>query len=191
MSNAQLSPPENPAGEYTREIEIPASRRAELIAAASKITLTTVYLPAVNTPQPLWARNRTDRAQVIPDPLFDPRLCAEAVWSAVRRPTRKIFVGRSTWLMGLAQTLTPALADRKAAGMIAAQQGAPQLPRLGNLDHPETGPAEIDGPDTARVVKPWIGFVSSRQVAGLKWAACGALATLALATGFALGSSKR
>lgn len=165
--------------------------RAELIAAASKITLTTVYLPAVNTPQPLWSRNRTDRAQVIPDPLFDPRLCAEAVWWAVQRPSRKIFVGRSTWLMGLAQTLTPALADRKAAGMIAAQQGDPQLPRLGNLDQPEEGPAAIDGPDTARVVRPWIGFVSSRQVAGLKWAACGALASLAVATGFAIGSSKR
>ena len=28
--------------------------RAELIAASSNVTLTTVYLPAVNTPQPLW-----------------------------------------------------------------------------------------------------------------------------------------
>lgn len=165
--------------------------RAELIAASSNIRLTTVYLPAVNTPQPLWSRNRTDRAQVIPDPLFDPRLCAEAVWSAVRTPARKIFVGRSTWLMGAAQILFPALADQKAAGMIAAQQGDAQRPRLGNLDQPEAGPAVIDGPDTARVVKPWIGFISSRQAAVLKVAALGAFTTLALATGFAVGASGR
>jgi NAD(P)-dependent dehydrogenase (short-subunit alcohol dehydrogenase family) len=165
--------------------------RAELIAASSKITLTTVYLPAVNTPQPLWSRNRTDRAQVIPDPLFDPRLCADAVWSAVRTPSRKVFVGRSTWLMGLAQILMPAFADRKAAEMIEAQQGDPQLPRLGNLDLPEDGPAAIDGPDTARVVKPLIGFVSSRQATAVKLAAVGAFTTLALAAGFAIGSSRR
>lgn len=166
------------------------SLRAELIADGSRITLSTVYLPAVNTPQPLWSRNRTDRAQVIPDPLFDPRLCAEAVWSAVQRPVRKIYVGRSTWLMGLAQTLSPGLADRKAAGMIAAQQGDPQLPRLGNLDQPEDGPAAIDGPDVDRVVRPLVGFVSSCQTAIAKAAAFGALVVASMAAGFALGSKR-
>lgn len=165
--------------------------RAELIASASNVSLTTVYLPAVNTPQPLWSRNRTDRAQVIPDPLFDPRLCADAVWSAVQRPGRKVFVGRTTWLMALAQQFAPALADRQAAKMITAQQGDPQLPRLGNLDQPEDGPAAIDGPDTERVVRPWIGFVSSRQIAALKVAVVGVLAGFAVTAGFAIGSSKR
>lgn len=165
--------------------------RAELNAVSSNVTLTTVYLPAVNTPQPLWSRNRTNRAQVIPDPLFDPRLCAEAVWSAVRNPSRKIFVGRTTGLMALAQSLVPALADRKAANMVAAQQGGPQLPRLGNLDQPEEGPAAIDGPDAERVIKPWIGFVSSRQTAALRIVALGVFAGLALTAGFAIGSSKR
>lgn len=165
--------------------------RAELVAASSKIRLTTVYLPAVNTPQSLWSRNRTDRAQVIPDPLFDPRLCADAVWSAVQTPSRKIFVGRTTLVMALGQALFPTLAGRKAAGMIAAQQGGPQPPRMGNLDQPADGPAAIDGPDTARVTRPWIGFVSSRQTAVLKVAAVGALAALAVAAGFAIGSSKR
>ncbi|WP_312595817.1 SDR family oxidoreductase [Brevundimonas sp.] len=165
--------------------------RAELIAASSNVTLTTVYLPAVNTPQPLWSRNRTDRAQVIPDPLFDPRLCAEAVWSAVQNPSRNIYVGRLTWLMALAQRLAPALADRKAADMIAAQQGEPQLPRLGNLDQPEEGPAAIDGPKAERVIKPWIGFVSSRQTAALKVVALGVFTGLAMTTGFAIGFSKR
>lgn len=165
--------------------------RAELIAASSNVTLTTIYLPAVNTPQPFWSRNRTDRAQVIPDPLFDPRLCAAAVWSAVQRPSRKVFVGRTTWLMALGQQFAPALADRQAAKMITAQQGGPQLPRMGNLDRPEEGPAAIDGPDTERVIRPWIGFVSSRQIAALKVAAVGVLAGLAVTAGFAIRSSKR
>ncbi|WP_411020784.1 SDR family NAD(P)-dependent oxidoreductase, partial [Salmonella sp. ZJHZ21_0185] len=35
------------------------SLRAELIADEVPVTLTVVYLPAVNTPQPGWARNHT------------------------------------------------------------------------------------------------------------------------------------
>ncbi|MDT9126974.1 SDR family NAD(P)-dependent oxidoreductase, partial [Escherichia coli] len=42
------------------------SLRAELIADKVPVTLTVVYLPAVNTPQPGWARNHTGREQVLP-----------------------------------------------------------------------------------------------------------------------------
>lgn len=109
----------------------------------------------------------------------------------MQQPSRKVFVGRTTWLMALGQQFAPALADRQAAKMITAQQGDPQLPRLGNLDHPEEGPAAIDGRDTERVIRPWIGFVSSRQIAALKVAAVGVLAGLAVTAGFAIRSSKR
>jgi len=140
------------------------SLRSELIADQSAVTLSVVYLPAVNTPQPTWARNRTGHQQVIPDPLFDPRLCAEAVFSAVRDPQREIWVGRSTAMMALAQALVPGFADRKAAGMREAQQGAPMPERKGNLDAPVSGPARIDGPDRNRTLASRHEFVTRSQV---------------------------
>ncbi|WP_062118558.1 SDR family oxidoreductase [Aureimonas sp. AU40] len=140
------------------------SLRSELIADRSSVTLSVIYLPAVNTPQPTWARNRTGHEQVIPDPLFDPRLCAEAVYSAVRDPQREIWVGRSTVMMALAQALAPGFADRKAAGMREAQEGAPMAPREGNLEVAVRGPARIDGPSKSRTLGTRQEFVTSRQV---------------------------
>lgn len=154
------------------------SLRAELIAERSNISLSVVYLPAVNTPQPTWARNRTGREQVIPDPLFDPRLCAEATFSAVIDPQREIWVGRSVLQMALAQALAPSIADRKAAEMKDAQQGKPMPPRAGNLDQPVPGPAEIDGPSRDRVLSSRHEFVTRAQVDLFKF---GALAGLFVA----------
>ncbi|WP_427026383.1 SDR family oxidoreductase (plasmid) [Aureimonas ureilytica] len=164
------------------------SLRAELIAEGSPIRLSVVYLPGVNTPQPTWARNRTGHAQVIPDPLFDPRLCAEAAFSAVGSGEREIWVGRSTLMMALAQAVAPGFADRKAAGMKDAQQGAPMPPREGNLDTPAPGSARIDGPSRDRVIPTRHEFVTRSQVDLLK---AGALAGLLLAGAVARGALKR
>ncbi|WP_210270108.1 SDR family oxidoreductase [Aureimonas mangrovi] len=169
------------------------SLRAELIAEKSPVTLSVVYLPGVNTPQPTWARNRMGHEQVIPDPLFDPRLCAEAVYSAVRDPQREIWVGRSTMMMALGQALSPSVADRRAASMVEAQQGDPMPHRDGNLAGPETGPARIDGPRTRDVVGSRSEFVTSRDVRLLKLAAAGGLllAGAALRTLTGRGASER
>ena len=70
------------------------SVRSELLHDKIKIALSVVYLPAVNTPQFDWARNHTGRAQYAPDPVFDPRLCAEAIVFAAEHPRREIWVGR-------------------------------------------------------------------------------------------------
>ena len=162
------------------------SLRSELIAAKCDVTLSTIYLPGVNTPQPTWARNKTGRAQVIPDPLFDPRLCAEAVYSAVRDPRREIWVGRSTWMMALAQRLAPSFADRKAAGMREAQMGDPMSPREGNLDAPVPEPARIDGPSTARASRVRHEFLTRRQVDVIKYGALAGLFVAGAITRYAL-----
>lgn len=151
------------------------SLRAELIAEKSPVTLSVVYLPGVNTPQPTWARNRTGHEQVIPDPLFDPRLCAEAVYSSVRDPQREVWVGRSTVMMALAQAVAPAFADRQAGGMIDAQQGDPMPPREGNLADPSPGSARIDGPRVRDVVGSLSEYVTSRDVRIFKLASAGGL----------------
>lgn len=162
------------------------SVRAELIAERSPITLSVVYLPGVNTPQPGWARNRTGHEQVIPDPLFDPRLCAEAVYSAVRSPQREIWVGRSTIMMALGQRFAPSFADRQAASMMEAQMGDPMPPRTGNLAEPVAGPARIDGPRRADVVGLPSEFVTSRGATAFKLAVAGGLVGMGALIGGAL-----
>jgi NAD(P)-dependent dehydrogenase (short-subunit alcohol dehydrogenase family) len=162
------------------------SLRAELIADKLPISLSVVYLPAVNTPQPSWARNHTGHAQVLPDPLFDPRLCAEAVLSTIDRPQREIWVGRSTIKMAIGQAVAPSLADRQASGFIEAQQGGPIGDRPGNLDQPVPGPARIDGDSTDRAISTRGEFFTSTQRDLLKAGIAGGLLASGAAAGFGL-----
>lgn len=163
------------------------SLRAELIADKSAITLSVVYLPAVNTPQPTWARNHSGREQVLPDPLFDPRLCAEAVQEAVERPQREFWVGRSTAMMAFGQSLAPEFADQQAAKQIDAMTGDLAPDRAGNLNEPGEGLAVIDGPSTDRMKKSRHEIFSSRQRNLLKVGTAGALLSAGAAAGFGLG----
>jgi NAD(P)-dependent dehydrogenase (short-subunit alcohol dehydrogenase family) len=162
------------------------SLRAELIADRSAVSLSIVYLPAVNTPQPTWARNHSGREQILPDPLFDPRLCAEAVYTAVTRPQREFWVGRSTAMMAIGQSLAPERADQQAATMIADMTGDPVPDRAGNLDQAVPGPAQIDGPWPDRVKSTRTEIFSSRQRDLLKAGTAGALVSAGLAVGYGL-----
>ena len=158
--------------------------RAELIGDAVPVTLSVVYLPAVNTPQPGWARNHTGREQVLPDPLFDPRLCAEAIVSAIDDPQREIWVGRSTLKMAIAQALAPNFADRQASGFAEQQLGNATGSKTGNLDAPVPGPARIDGDATDRAISSRREFFTSRQRDMLKIGIGGGIAGLGALAGF-------
>jgi NAD(P)-dependent dehydrogenase (short-subunit alcohol dehydrogenase family) len=160
------------------------SLRTELLHDRTEVSLTVLYLPAVNTPQFRHTRNHTGHAQQPPDPVFDPRLCANAVLSAVRDPQREIWVGRSTLEMVAAQALAPGLADRYAARMWEAQleAGPPPNP-AGNLFDPGTHDPGVDGPFTDRVKPARHEFVTSRarKLATLGVTALGILGVTALA----------
>ena len=162
------------------------SLRAELIADDVPVTLTVVYLPEVNTPQPGWARNHTGHAQVLPDPLFDPRLCAEAIVSAVEKPTREIWVGRSTFQMAIAQALAPGFADRQASSFRESQLGDPIGDKPGNLEKPVSGPARIDGDGIDRAISNRREFFTSRQRDLLKVGIGGSVAGIGALAGFGL-----
>ena len=141
----------------------------------------------MNTPEPTWARNHSGREQVLPDPLFDPRLCAEAVQEAVERPQREFWVGRSTAMMAFGQSLAPDFADQQAAKQIDAMTGDLAPDRAGNLNEPGEGLAVIDGPSTDRMKKSRHEIFSSRQRDLLKVGAAGALLSAGAAAGFGLG----
>ncbi len=140
------------------------SLRAELIHDGLQVRLSIVYLPAVNTPQFNWARNHTGRAQYAPDPVFDPRLCAEAIVFAAEHPRREIWVGRSVAQMGTLQRVSPGLSDRLAARMWEGQlEDKPVERPEGNLFEPIAGEAGVDRRFTSRVKTSRREYWTSRQ----------------------------
>jgi len=160
------------------------SLRAELIHDRVNVSLTVVYLPAVNTPQFRRARNHTGHAQNAPDPVFDPRLCAEAIVAAVRSPQREVWVGRSTVMMAAAQALVPGFADAQAAKMWDAQLEDGPVPGdpAGNLFDPGRDDPGVDGPFGDRVQPSRQEFITTRtrQVATLSVGVLGLLGLAAL-----------
>ena len=171
--------------------------RSEFLHEGVEINLTVVYLPAVNTPQFGWARTRTGAEQDIPAPVFDPRLCADAIRFAADHRRRDIYVGRSTMQMGLMQVVSPALSDRFMARGWDAQIGEAAPDKPGNLFAPAPGPAAIDGKFADKTTPTRSEFVTDRQrdvlVAGLAALAVGGVAALALGAGAArrLGRRRR
>jgi NAD(P)-dependent dehydrogenase (short-subunit alcohol dehydrogenase family) len=89
--------------------------RSELIHERSKIRLTMIQLPAVNTPQFDWARNRFPfRPQPLP-PIFQPEAIADKVFRAAQNPPRELWIGFSA-IKAIAGTFAaPGLLDRYLA----------------------------------------------------------------------------
>ncbi|MDP4023318.1 SDR family oxidoreductase [Methylobacterium sp. NEAU 140] len=164
--------------------------RCELIHDSVDVSLSVVYLPAVNTPQFNWARSRTGHRQNAPDPVFDPRLCAEAILYAVENPRREVWVGHSSVLMNAAQILAPGLADRKAASMWDAQLGAEAPDKAGNLHEPVPGEVGIDGRFSERTKATRTAFWTSRERDFLVMGVAG-LALVGLAGAAALARAPR
>ena len=86
--------------------------RSELLYEGSKVRLTMVHLPAVNTPQFDWARNKFNRKVAPVPPIFQPETIADAVLRAVEETPREYWLGFSTVKAIVAQMLVPSLADR-------------------------------------------------------------------------------
>ena len=114
------------------------SLRTELIHDRSPVRVTVVQMPAINTPQFGWSKSRMPRtAQPVP-PIFQPEVCAEAVYWAAHRDHREVFVGGPTLRAIWGQRLVPGVADHLAAPAWEAQlTGQPEDPdRPNNLYTP-------------------------------------------------------
>jgi hypothetical protein len=112
------------------------------------VRITTVQLPAVNTPQFDWVRSRLRRtAQPVP-PIYQPEVAARAIVHAADHPRHREYqVGASTLLTVAANKIIPGLLDRYLArtGYRSQQTGQPHDPREpGNLWQPADG---TDGED--------------------------------------------
>jgi short-subunit dehydrogenase len=118
------------------------SLRSELYHDGINVTLTEVDLPAVNTPQFDWARNKTGhKAQPVP-PVYQPEVAARAIVFGALHPRRQIWVGMPTVKAILANRIAPGLIDRYLAkvgysGQLSDKASDPDAP--GNLFQPVAG----------------------------------------------------
>ena len=116
------------------------SLRSELIHDNSRLHLTMVHLPAINTPQFDWARNKTGQQTEAPSP-YQPEVAADAIVFAATHKRRDVFVGSSTPPTILAARLAPGVLDKVLAKKGYDQQlGAKPVPTSdGNLFTPSPG----------------------------------------------------
>jgi NAD(P)-dependent dehydrogenase (short-subunit alcohol dehydrogenase family) len=89
--------------------------RCELLHEQSRIRLTMVQLPAVDTPQFDWARSRLPRRLQPVPPIHAPETVAEAIFRAAVEAPRELWVGGPTVKAILGSFAAPALLDRLAA----------------------------------------------------------------------------
>ena len=91
------------------------SLRTELLHAGSRIRVTMVQMPALNTPQFDWCRTRLARKPQPVPPIFEPEVAARAIVWASRHRRREVFVGGSTLAAIWGNRLAAPLLDRYLA----------------------------------------------------------------------------
>jgi NAD(P)-dependent dehydrogenase (short-subunit alcohol dehydrogenase family) len=111
------------------------SVRTELLHEGSKVWITMVQLPAVNTPQFNWCRTRLpDHPQPVP-PIFQPEVAAEAVYWAAHHRRRELDVGGSAVKAIFGNRLSPRFADWYLARTGYTSQQIQDLPVNGRRDN--------------------------------------------------------
>ena len=102
------------------------SLRCELIHDHSKVRLTMVHMPALNTPQFGWVKSRLKRkAQPVP-PIFEPEVGARAVFWAAHHDRAEVYVGGSTVEAILGNKIAPRLLDSYLGKTGYASQQTPE-----------------------------------------------------------------
>jgi NAD(P)-dependent dehydrogenase (short-subunit alcohol dehydrogenase family) len=117
------------------------SLRSEIIRQGRPIELSLIQLPAINTPQFDWARNRLDRKPQPAPPIFQPEVAAKAILKAIDEDSREVLVGRSVLQLVFGNMLFPEIFDKQLAEMGVEAQRSDQRDygREDNLDGPATG----------------------------------------------------
>lgn len=145
------------------------SLAAELAHEGSRITLSEVDMPAMNTMQFSWVKSGLpEHPQPVP-PIYQPEVGARVVADVAARPRRRVWVGESTVMTIWGNRLAPRAADRKAAtgGFDGQQTDTVHEPMLGpNLYEPVPGDHGAHGVfgDRALSVTPETWFIRHRRL---------------------------
>jgi len=89
--------------------------RCELLHDKSRVRVTMVQMPALNTPQFDWALNRMPGAPRPVPPIYQPEVAARAIVHAATHPKRELWVGLSSIKAIVANKLAPGCLDRYLA----------------------------------------------------------------------------
>jgi len=155
------------------------SLRCELIHTNSKVRLTMVQLPAHNTPQFDWSRNKMGkRPQPVP-PIHTPEVAARAILRAATDAPRELWLGRASFQAIIGNMFMPGLLDRMMAkqawsGQMTDEPASDEQPD--NLFQPVDGLHRIDGRFGSQVKDKALGL-SAETVGKL---AAGGLAVIAV-----------
>lgn len=158
------------------------SLRCELLHEHSNIKVCMVQLPAINTPQFDWARNKLGkRPQPVP-PIHDPDVAARAILSVVKRTPRELWLGAATLKAIVGTCLMPGLLDRLLArnawsGQMTNEDDDSQCPD--NLFEPQESAHRTRGRFNGRSRDSALAL-SSTQVSALLLATGGLLAVVLL-----------
>src|SRR5579872_1148985 len=164
------------------------SLRCELIHDKSKVRVTMVQMPALNTPQFGWVKSRLKhRAQPVP-PIFQPEVGAEAIYWAAHHNRREVYVGWPTVEAIVGNKLAPGLLDRYLGktGFASQQTCEPEDPnRPDNLWKPLRGDHGAHGTfDQLAHERSWeLGASQGRRWIDARVAAIAAAVWLALRRG--------
>lgn len=109
------------------------SLRSELLHDHSRIRLTMVQMPAFNTPQFDWARNRMSRKPMPVPPIFQPEFGARAILKAARQAPRELWVGKPAIQAIVGNFVAPGWIDRFLAkkgydGQLSPERSDPSAP---------------------------------------------------------------
>ncbi len=158
------------------------SVRSELMHDHSRVHLTMVQMPALNTPQFEWAECKLPHPPQPVPPIFQPEVAARAVvWAATHR-RRELYVGSSTIKAIWANKFVAGLLDRylaRAGYSAQMQERSVASDRDSNLWHPVPALHATRGPFSDRASESsaalWVDKHRSWLLAG---AATGLVATL-------------
>ena len=126
--------------------------RTELLHDRSRVDISLVQLPAVNTPQFDWALNRMRSKPQPAPPIFAPEVAAGAVMKAIDKGLREVLVGSSVMQLTFGQFVVPDYMDHQMAdaGVDAQNSGDPDTQPGNNLWHPVEYPARAEGSYASR-----------------------------------------
>jgi short-subunit dehydrogenase len=168
------------------------SLRCELIHNRSRVTVTVVHMPALNTPQFGWVKSRlNNKAQPVP-PIFEPEVGARAVFWAAHHERGEVYVGGSTVEAIVGNKIAPRLLDHYLGrtGYKSQQTDEPEDPtRPDNLWQAVDADRDFGahGPFDARARSK--SFQLWADLRRAKLATCIGLSALAL--GLFFGSSRK
>ena len=159
------------------------SLRSELIHDGSNIDITTLQLPAVNTPQFTWIKSRMPHHPQPVPPIYQPEVIARAAYWAAHHRRRELWIGFSAVKAIIGQKLMPGFADHYLAwmGYRSQQTDQPIDPdRPTNLHDPLPGDfgahGEFDRESRSfslqswlNMHRNWLSLAGLSMVAGYLW----------------------